>query len=81
MPRYIDAEHLIQLINDNRELSKWGKGVAIACVMDTPVLDAVEVVRCKECMYRVEHPGCNGSICDYMEDDDFCSGGIRKRGA
>lgn len=42
MVRYIDAEHLIQLINDNKELSKWGKGVAIACVMDTPVVDLRE---------------------------------------
>lgn len=39
MARYIDAEYLVQKINDNRELSKWAKGVAIACVMDTPVVD------------------------------------------
>lgn len=39
MARYIDAEHLIQKINDNRKLSKWAKGIATACVMDTPVVD------------------------------------------
>lgn len=39
MARYIDAEMLIQKIKENRELSHWGKSVAISCVMDTPVVD------------------------------------------
>lgn len=42
MARYIDAKHLIQKINDNEQLSKWAKGIAMACVMDTPVVDLKE---------------------------------------
>lgn len=94
MARYIDAEHLIQLINDNKELSKWGKGVAIACVMDTPVVDMreiackaeKEVIQCKDC----EHFGVddnNEPFCTldegmtYPVEFGFCSyGKKRKRG-
>lgn len=40
MPRYIDAEYLIQKINDNGALSRWAKDIVInACVMETPVVD------------------------------------------
>ena len=51
-----------------------------------PTVDAVEVVRCKDCKYR-----CNGKDCDHplllswswgairnVKDDDFCSYGERK---
>ena len=53
-----------------------------------PTVDAVEVVRCKDCKYR-----CNGKDCDHplllswswgairnVKDDDFCSYGERKEG-
>ena len=52
-------------------------------------VDAVEVVRCKDCKYR-----CNGKDCDHplllswswgairnVKDDDFCSYGERKDNA
>ena len=44
-------------------------------------IDAVPVVRCRECKYRSK-AGC--PIIDaniWMDDDDFCSHGERKEGA
>ena len=44
-------------------------------------VDAVPVVRCRECKYRSKD-GC--PIIDaniWMDDDDFCSHGERKEGA
>ena len=53
---------------------------------DTPTVDAVEVVRCKDCKYRrndinfvtghycVKRPSNGGYYCD---DNDFCSYGER----
>lgn len=71
MAKYIDAEHLIQKINDNRELSRWAKNVAISCVMDTPVVNAVEVVRCKECKHFKEPELCT-RFGDLIRWNDFC---------
>lgn len=82
MPRYINAEHLIQKINDNRELSRWAKDVAVACVMDTPVVDFKSVVYCKECKHAESKDNyilCNihyGATCE----DNYCSSGERKEG-
>ena len=47
---------------------------------DSPTVDAVPVVRCRECKYRSKD-GC--PIIDaniWMDDDDFCSHGERKEG-
>jgi hypothetical protein len=54
-------------------------------LMDAPTVDAVEVVRCKDCEYyeigKDYLPYCNhcdGGIADYPRKDDFCSRGERK---
>ena len=54
-----------------------------------PTVDAVEVVRCRECKHLVltsegEHNPCD-CVCDYwmtdgLKDNDFCSYGERKDG-
>ena len=51
-------------------------------VMAAPTVDAVEVVRCKDCnmlcrnyAHIRKHCGLTGAI---VEDDDFCSQGERK---
>ena len=43
-----------------------------------PTVDAVEVVRCKDCKNRYED-----SWCEYVDDDDnfYCARGERKDGA
>ena len=43
-----------------------------------PTVDAVEVVRCRDCKHRYED-----SWCEYVDDDDnfYCARGERKGGA
>ena len=54
---------------------------------DIPTVDAVPVVRCRECKYRFKNNGHNKDGCPiidaniWMDDDDFCSHGERKEGA
>lgn len=51
-----------------------------------PTIDAVEVVRCRECLYyekgKSYEPYCNHPThgIQYSNDDDFCSYGERKDG-
>lgn len=51
------------------------------CIENTPTIDAVPVVRCRECIYATR-PGDNLVYCDNFErdmmPDDFCSVGERK---
>ena len=44
----------------------------------SPAVDAVEVVRCKDCKHRY-----SDSWCEYVDDDDnfYCARGKRKEGA
>ena len=56
-------------------------------VEEMPTVDAVEVVRCRECKYRFGNNGHSKNGCPiidaniWMDDDDFCSYGERKEGA
>ena len=49
-------------------------------------IDAVPVVRCRECKYRFKNNGHSKAGCPiidanvWMDDDDFCSHGERKEG-
>ena len=47
-------------------------------INDTPTIDNVPVVRCRECIHRVGTPGQPNILCGQMHDDDFCSYGQRK---
>ena len=77
--RLIDVNDIYSLFNQN--------GIARLHVSDIdtiPRVDAVEVVRCRECKHRKdtyvkEHAHC--SLTGYtVEYDDFCSRGERKEG-
>ena len=82
----IDREELLKTL-DSYELTKWYHGDLITIIFDAPTVDAVEVVRCKDCKYYNKHlalePFCEYltdklGYCDeavYMQDDDFCSYG------
>ena len=92
MPRYIDADKALE------DFDEWcdttgalGKGTsyyyeARSCIEDVPTADAVEVVRCKDCLYwekgKVYEPYCNhfGNMMADTNADDFCSYGERKDG-
>ena len=62
-------------------------------IAEEPAADVVEVVRCKDCKFYIEHyfdsycgyhteNACDGGHCDgacYVEENDFCSYGERKK--
>lgn len=86
--RLIDAEELERLFNEQIE---QGVGVIDAfdafddALQDTPTVDAVPVVRCKNCTSGTMSDDNKYIICCRlgvgMEFDDFCSSGERKEGA
>ena len=47
-------------------------------ISDAPTVDAVEVVRCRDCKHRY-----SDSWCEYVDDDDnfYCARGERRGGA
>lgn len=93
MPRYIDADALLKdarrLIDtyeeDGHEQYVHINAVEVAAINVAPTVDAVEVVRCKDCIFfqpyeGEEHEGeCEELVglesCVY--EDDFCSYGER----
>ena len=92
--RLIDAnQYCMELYNEmnypgRSEEFMTAIDVAIADLADAPTVDAVEVVRCRECKHRgtddcIFH--IKGEPADeellLKLDDDFCSYGERKEGA
>ena len=71
--RLIDANALIKEANAE---GAYGY-VDAKQIADAPTVDAVEVVRCKDCKHRYED-----SWCEYVDDDDnfYCARGKRKEG-
>jgi hypothetical protein len=58
--------------------------LTLAEIDNAPTIDAVPVVRCKDCKYKFSANGHNKDGCPLdgvglMHDDDFCSCGERKR--
>ena len=82
MPRLIDADKLrtvrsIQSGNFNsiETIQKW--------IDDAPTVDAVEVVRCKDCIhYWKNNPSDDVPVClASPKDDAYCSEGERREDA
>ena len=68
---------------DADKLDWWYKGRPIRRVIDeAPTIDAVPVVRCKDCKHRKEktcfHPFAGMWVGCELNGDDFCSYGERK---
>ena len=82
--RLIDADALMNVIRQHeyRLATKQGSidygmftlGIQQA-VDEQPTIDAVEVVRCRDCKHRY-----SDSWCEYVDDDDnfYCARGERK---
>ena len=89
--RLIDADRLSEAIYDNvpapYEDASWAKENCLAEIEEAQTVDAVPVVRCRECKYRFKNNGHDKSGCPiidaniWMDDDDFCSYGERTGGA
>ena len=82
--RLVDANKLIDFIDVGHlrhpvELCYSEVDVA-NILLHAPTVDAVPVVRCRECKYRSKD-GCPIIDADiWMDDEDFCSHGERKEG-
>ena len=97
--RLIDADALTMLLHDDidgldeefpndKQVKPYMCGVkmALSFIDTAPTIDAVPVVRCKDCVYRVivrdplmgtmDCYGCR--VMRYNEDDWFCSFGERR---
>lgn len=68
--RLIDADACIDYIRNNNQQA-W-EALAYA-----PTIDAVEVVRCKDCRHR-DLFSCPLADNDFQKDDDYCSWGERR---
>ena len=92
--RLIDADALQNIllpITTALEHEYGSLGGAVSGCMkhidNAPTVDAVPVVRCRECKYRFKNNGHSKAGCPiidaniWMDDDDFCSHGERKEGA
>lgn len=82
--RLIDAYKLEKLVEGHRG-AYFHRDDVVAAIAAQPTVDAVEVVRCKECEYWDEDCRCNGRknglVMEYTDEDDFCSYGKRKANA
>lgn len=83
--RIIDADALIAWIKGSQQMTSKIK--AVICYIKTmPTIDAVSVVRCRECRHKYQEPWNNGVAvegeCEIWHnatlDNDFCSYGERK---
>ena len=79
MPRLIDADVLRQTIESK---IYWGGVGLLEAIDEAPIVDAVPVVRCKDCKHFVAPQGV--PVCDcfyglgFANADDFCSYGERR---
>ena len=78
--RLIDANALRSYMDECSKESRFRVyyGYAVSFINAAPTVDAVEVVRCKDCKHRY-----SDSWCKYVDDDDnfYCARGERKDGA
>lgn len=86
MSRLIDADNLVPDICD-AEIEYGTKPVHFSAndIDLAPTVDAVPVVRCRECIHRTKHGNCghprHEDTLPTAYPNDFCSYGERKEGA
>ena len=75
--RLIDANALMSYMDECSKESRFRVyyGYAKSFIDDAPTVDAVEVVRCKDCKHRY-----SDSWCECVDDNDnfYCARGKRK---
>ena len=81
--RLIDADALMESLYDELGEGEVLYRIPPDAVDSAPTVDAVEVVRCKDCSKRSDYIGCVAGVlyCTklsrFMVDNDFCSYGER----
>ena len=80
--RLIDANALSIQVMDASYWDNQDEDVIWNLVQDAPTVDAVEVVRCKDCKRYSQSGMCNLylNVSHEMKTDDFCSYGERREG-
>lgn len=92
----IDANALADKVNESRYNNPHPQGMVrvnhrnehdhfLRMILDAPTVDAVEVVRCKDCKHRSSDYDILGDyLCEkrgcrfFCKDNDFCSYGERR---
>ena len=82
----IDRDELLRNIEADIDISVTGvrNMEAVKCclqnilddVKNSPVVDAVEVIRCKDCKFHHDRTQCKKRIGAWF-DDDYCNGAVR----
>lgn len=83
--RLIDANALMSYMDECSKESRFRVyyGYAKSFINDAPTIDAVEVVRCKDCKYLMFsdcYGECGKGHMGIVSPYDFCSYGERKEG-
>ena len=73
--RLIDADALWEQISNAKPND------ALSLIEDAPTVDAVDVVRCKDCVHWFKGICSGHSDNIYMDENDFCSLGERREDA
>ena len=82
--RLIDANALLELYDMGAELEDYAGTLSVPVpvirlnIRDMPTVDAVEVVRCKDCKWCVSSVCRHGFGLNWSREDDFCSYGERR---
>lgn len=86
--RLIDADVLLQTIGDVCSSPEFSRGAVKMAVISAETIDAVPVVRCKDCKWKGKLRFCSYDCCtnpNYgmasgveLREDDFCSYGERE---
>ena len=81
--RLIDADALIKAVEDfpncyNGWSDTYDKAFIIGAIEEAPTIDAVSVVRCKECKHRKKNGFCLEHNRYEKNDNGYCSYGERE---
>ena len=88
--RLIDANRVLEIVRDQgiaHPSAYHLTNYATLILREAPTIDAVQVVRCKDCIRRYDTDECpmcfliEGNYYDYTNENGFCDRGERKEGA
>lgn len=88
--RLIDADRALEIVRDQgiaHPSAYHLTNYATLILREAPTIDAVPVVRCKDCIRRYDTDECpmcfliEGKYYDYTNENGFCDRGERKEGA
>ena len=82
--RLIDAKEIERQVKEAFKENPVVMGMLLRWIRKQPTIDAVPVVRCKDCKFAIKSALSGYPICRYfgaeMDKGDFCSKGERKDG-